>query len=103
MVHIPDFRAYWGTRDGFHQRDIARLPIEGHQAQPALNGSYTGWKGFALDLIPVSKKTEFCGDAFIAKLPTWELDERGAVYEDFPEGFVDSEFWGPMVEKMHDR
>ena len=56
-----------------------------------------------MDLIPISKETGFYGDAFIAKLPAWELDGRGAVYEGFPEGFMDSEFWAPMVEKMRDR
>ena len=79
------------------------MEVQGHQARPQLNGVYIGWKSFALDLIPISEKTGFCGDAFVAKLPLWELDEHGAVYENFPEGFVDSEFWEPMVERMHDR
>ena len=68
-----------------------------------LTGVYFGWKSFALDHIPLSEHTGFCGDAFVAKTPVWECDENGAVYEDFPIAFVRSPLLGIMVERMHDR
>ena len=82
---------------------MARMEVRGHGAKPELNGTYLGWKSFSLDLAPVSEKTGFCGNAFIVKLPLWEFDDRGKVYEDFPDGFVDSEFWEPMLQKMRDQ
>lgn len=72
------------------------------QSRPELNGIYYGWKSFALDLMPLSKHTGFCGDAFIAKTPTWEHDEHGAVYEDVPVTFLLSPLLGVALEKMHD-
>ena len=77
-----------------------RTKVDGYQAQPEFNGVYVGWKSFALDLIPISEKTGFCGDAFVAKLPFWEFDERGAVYEGFPEGFVDFGIVGADGEEV---
>ena len=55
-----------------------------------------------MDLTPVSEKTGFCGNAFVVKLPLWEFDDRGNAYEDFPEGFVDSDFLEPMLKRMRD-
>ncbi len=100
--HIPDFRPYWGTKEGFSWRDIARFEVR-DQSLPELNGVYFGWRSFALDHIPLSEHTGFCGDAFVAKTPVWEYDENGAVYEDFPIAFVRSSLLGMMLERMHDR
>ena len=100
--HIPDFRPYWGTKEGFHWRDIVQLEVR-DQLLPELNGGYFGWKSFALDHIPLSEHTGFCGDAFVAKTPVWEYDENGAVYEDFPVAFVGTPLLGIMLERMHDR
>ena len=73
------------------------------QSLPELDGIYWGWKSFALDHIPLSEHTGFCGDAFIAKRPIWERDENGALYEDFPIAFVGSPLLGRALERMHDR
>ena len=102
LVHIPDFRSSWGTGEGFHWRDVAQFEVR-DQRLPELNGLYIGWRSFAMHLIPLSEHTDFCGDAFIVKLPLWENDEYGAVYEDFPITFVQSSLYGIMLEKMHDR
>ena len=42
------------------------------QLLPELNRIYFGWKSFALDLMPLSEHTGFCGNAFIAKTLLWE-------------------------------
>ncbi|KAL8735490.1 MAG: hypothetical protein Q9181_002780 [Wetmoreana brouardii] len=102
LLHIPDFRPYWGNREGFHWRDIVRLEVS-DQTPPELNGVYWGWKSFAMDLLPKSEHTGFCGDAFIAKTPVWENDENGAVYEDVPAAFVGSAVMRAVVEKLRDR
>ena len=73
------------------------------QLLPELNGIYFGWKSFALDLMPISEHTGFCGDAFIAKTPPWENDENGAVYEDVPLAFLESPLLKVALEKLHDR
>ncbi|KAL8933826.1 MAG: hypothetical protein Q9211_005560 [Gyalolechia sp. 1 TL-2023] len=98
MVHIPDFRPYWGKEEGFGYRDIASLEVR-HDPQPELNGIYFGWKSFAMDLMPVSKHTGFCGDAFIAKTPLWENDENGAIYEDVPVAFLGSPLLGMALKQ----
>lgn len=100
--HIPDFRPYWGNKEGFRWRDIMQLEVR-DQSLPKLNGVYFGWRSFALDHVPLSEHTGFCGDAFIAKTPVWEYDENGAVYEDFPVAFVGTPRLGMMLERMHDR
>lgn len=100
--HIPDFRPYWGTKEGFRWRDIVQLEVR-DQSLPELNGVYFGWMSFALDHIPLSERTGFCGDAFVAKTPVWEYDENGAVYEDFLAAFVETPLLGMMLERMHDR
>ena len=102
LVHIPDFRVYWGKYEGISWRDIAGRTFR-DQPVKELNGFYVGWKSFALDLMPISEQTGFCGDAFIAKLPLWENDENGAVYEDIPDAFVKSQLYPEMLEAMHDR
>lgn len=100
--HIPDFRPHWGTQEGFHWRDIYQMTVEDQSLQE-LNGIYFGWKSFAMDLMPISEQTGFCGDAFVAKTPTWEFDENGTVYEDFPVAFIGSPLLHIMLERMHDR
>lgn len=102
LIHIPDFRVYWGKEDGFHWRDVAGRTFN-NQPVKEFNGFYIGWRSFAMDLIPLSEHTDFCGDAFIAKLPLWECDENGAVYEDIPDGFTESPLYPLMLEAMHDR
>lgn len=102
LRHIPDFRPYWGTQEGFRWRDIAQLEVR-DQSLLELNGVYIGWKSFALDHIPLSEHTGFCGDAFIAKTPVWESDENGAVCEDIPVTFIRSPLLGTALERMHDR
>ena len=39
--HIPDFRPYWGTKQGCCWRDIARFELR-EQSLPELNGVYFG-------------------------------------------------------------
>ena len=73
------------------------------QSLPELNDVYFGWKSFALDHIPLNKEPRFCGDAFVAKTPIWEYDEKWAVYEDFPIAFVETPLLGMMLERMHDK
>lgn len=102
LLHIPDFRPYWGKDEGFQWRDIAQKEVR-DQSPPELNGIYLGWKSFAMDLVPISQHTGFCGDAFIAKLPLWECDENGAVYEDVPTAFLRSPFLKMALENLHDR
>ena len=102
LRHIPDFRPYWGKDEGFRWRDIAQKEVR-DQLFPELNGIYLGWKSFAMDLMPVSRHTGFCGDAFIAKIPLWECDENGAVYEDVPIAFLGSPFLKMALENLHDR
>ncbi|KAI4163959.1 MAG: hypothetical protein LQ342_002456 [Letrouitia transgressa] len=89
LVHVPDLTPYWGKGEGFQWRDIARTEVR-NQNPPELNGVYFGWKSFAMDLMPISEHTGFCGDAFFAKTPFWEVDENGAVYEDVPLAFLGS-------------
>lgn len=101
LLHVPDFRPYWGDKEGFQWRDIAHLEVRDHR-QPELNGAYFAWKSFAMDLMPVSKHTGFCGDAFIAKTPIWEVDENGAVYEDVPVSFLHSPLLRQMLVKLKD-
>lgn len=72
------------------------------QSPPELNGTYLGWKSFALDVMPLSEHTGFCGDAFIAKTPVLECDENGAVYVDVPVEFIGSSLLGRALEKLHD-
>lgn len=102
LAHIPDFRPYWGKAEGFQWRDIAHLEVTDHPRQE-LNGAYWAWKSFAMDLMPISQHTGFCGDAFIARTPIWENDENGAVYEDVPVSFLNSSLYGKMLEKLQDR
>ena len=73
------------------------------QAAPELNGVYFGWKSFALDLMPLSKHTGFCGDAFFAKTPPWEYDENGALYEDVPVAFLGSSLLEAALKMLHDK
>lgn len=101
--HIPDFRPYWGDGEGFQWRDIIGMEVRDQQAAPELNGVYFGWKSFAMHLMPLSKHTGFCGDAFFAKSPLWEYDENGAVYEDVPVAFLGSSLLETALEKLHDR
>ncbi|KAL8699564.1 MAG: hypothetical protein Q9201_005931, partial [Fulgogasparrea decipioides] len=101
LLHIPDFRPYWGSREGFRWRDIARLEVT-DQPSPELNGVYWGWKSFAMDLMPKSEHTGFYGDAFIAKTPIWENDENGAVYEDVSGAFVGSAMMRALLERLRD-
>lgn len=102
MRHIPDFRPYWGKEEGFWWRDIAQMEVT-DQSLPELNGIYFGWKSFALDLMPRSEHTGFCGDAFIAKTPLWEYDENGAVYEDVPLAFLESRLLKATLENLRER
>ncbi|KAL8938111.1 MAG: hypothetical protein Q9216_004068 [Gyalolechia sp. 2 TL-2023] len=102
MVHIPDFRLYWGKEEGFQYRDIAFLEVIDH-SQPELVGKYFAWKSFAMDLMPKSKHTGFYGDAFIAKTPLWENDENGAVYEDIPVAFLASPLLDKVLKELHAR
>lgn len=102
MRHIPDFRPYWGNEEGFQWRDIGQMEVRDQLRLPELNGIYFGWKSFAMDLMPISKHTGFCGDAFIAKTPLWEYDENGAVYEDIPLTFLGSPLLKVALEKLHD-
>ena len=87
--YIPDCRSYLGTQEVCCWRDIARMEVR-DQSPPELNGVYYGWKSFALDHVPLSEYTGFCGDAFIAKTPFLGTDEHGAVYEDVPDSFITS-------------
>ena len=67
-----------------------------------LNGLYWGFKSFALDVMPISAHTGFCGDAFIAKSPAEEFDEDGwHVYEDVPAEFLGSRVMGEVLERLH--
>ena len=100
LRHIPDLRPYWGTEEGFRWRDMARMEVT-NQSPPGLNGIYFGWKRFAMDLMPVSERTGFCGDAFIAKTPLWEYDANGAVYEDVPLAFLGSPLLNKALEILH--
>ena len=103
LNHIPDFRPFWGTREGFHWRDLVQYEVTG-QSLAELNGIYWGWKSFALGHIPLSEHTGFCGDAFFAKTPAWEYGADGyAAYEDVSEDFVGSGLLGVALEKLHDR
>ncbi|KAG8525710.1 uncharacterized protein KY384_000470 [Bacidia gigantensis] len=102
LSHIPDFRRYWGDKEGFHWRDIAHLEVM-DQSLTELNGAYWGWKSFAMDLMPRSEHTGFHGDAFIAKTPIWENDENGAVYEDVPETFIGSKLMHETLQKLHEK
>ncbi|KAL9616295.1 MAG: hypothetical protein Q9160_008835 [Pyrenula sp. 1 TL-2023] len=102
LIHIPDFRPYWGNGEGFTWRDIAHYEVT-NQSPPELNGAYWGWKSFAMDLMPISEHTGFCGDAFFAKTPLWEVDENGAVYEDIPASFLRSPLLKAALGKLHDR
>lgn len=65
LSHIPDFRPYWGEREGFQWREIAQMEVRG-QSLPELNRIYFGWKNFALDHMLLSEHTVFYGDAFFA-------------------------------------
>ena len=99
--HIPDFRPYWGDKEGFRWRDVVQMEVR-DQHRSELNGIYWGWKSFALDLMPISEHTGFCGDAFISKTPLWERDENGAVYEDIPIAFLSSPLLAKALERLHD-
>ena len=101
LRHVPDFRPYWGEGEGFLCRDIAEVEVR-DQSPPVLNGLYFGWKSLALDLMPFSEYTGFCGDAFIAKTPIWERDENGAVYEDVPLAFLESRLLEVVLKRLHD-
>ena len=102
LLHIPDLRPYWGKEEGFQWRDIARMEVT-DQLLPELNGVYFGWKSFALDLMPISKHTGFCGDAFIAKTPLWEYDANGAVYEDVPLAFLGSPLLKVALKNLREK
>lgn len=101
LFHIPDFRSYWGRREGFRWRDLARVEVR-DQSPPELNGVYYGWKSFALDLMPLSEHTGFCGDAFVAKTALREFDEEAAAYEDVPLAIVGSQVLGLTLEKLRE-
>ncbi|SLM40381.1 hypothetical protein LPUS_11162 [Lasallia pustulata] len=111
--HIPDFRPYWGKNLGWQWRDVIQFTAR-DQSLPGLNGLYFGWKSFAMEMLPLSKYTGFCGDAFIVKAVAreyaedeWmeEYDEYGrARYDDvFPDAFLESPLLKMVLERLHDR
>lgn len=101
LFHIPDFRPYWGEREGFRRREVAQMEVRG-QSLPELNGIYFGWKSFDLDHMPLSEHTGFHGDAFFAKTPLWGYDKDGAVYEDVPVAFLSSPLLRLALKTLRD-
>ena len=102
LGHIPDFRPFWGKSEGYQWRDVCQIEVN-DQSNSELNGIYWGWKSFAMDFMPVSEHTGFCGNAFIAKTPNPEYDETGiTVYQDIPQAFSSSPLLRRALERLHD-
>ena len=111
LSHIPDFREYWGYREGWKWRELISFTAR-DQSLPALNGIYFGFKSFALDHLPLSEYTGFCGDAFITKATAREYqtgeymetyDEHGRVmYEDTSIAFLKSPLLQTVLERLHE-
>ena len=111
LSHVPDFREYWGYKEGWKLRDLASYTAK-DQSLPELNGVYFGFKSLALDCLPLSKYTGFCGDAFITRTKAWEYqpgeymeryDEHGrVVYEDIPITFLESSLLKLVLERLHE-
>ena len=97
---IPDFRSFWGSKDGLHWRDGIRIEITG-QSPPVLDGIYYGWKSFAFDEMPISKHTGFCGDAFFARTRDWDFNESSVAWDDVPPELLGSELLEVLIEKLH--
>ncbi|KAI0922223.1 hypothetical protein AcW1_004018 [Taiwanofungus camphoratus] len=94
LFHIPDVRAFWGSKTSWRYRDLAMITIE-NQPSTTLNGCYYGFKSFNMDELPANKHVSggIRGDAFIAKVTAEEYDEHGwATWTDVPPELLQDRF-----------
>ena len=103
--HVPDTRAFWGQAEGWRYRDLIRFDLQ--VRNPAVDGTYYGFKSFALDYLPQNKaavKWGIWGDAFITKVTDAEYGEFGwATYENVPGELLRSGLYRWVLERLAER
>jgi hypothetical protein len=81
--HIPDFRDFWLTPQGWLWRDFETFRIE-NQPQAMYNGLYVLYYSFDSESLPIhsnfpegifGRQRTFAGDAFIVKLQGSQIGE----------------------------
>ncbi|KAK4138390.1 hypothetical protein BT67DRAFT_8088 [Trichocladium antarcticum] len=95
--HVPDLRAWWGTKRAWRWRDVETFRLE-RQPLPRCDGLYVLFYSFDLDALPENvsfpqavygRERYFAGDAFAVKLKGDELnsavgEDGWAVWDDVP-------------------
>ena len=109
LSRIPDFRLYWGFKEGWNWRDLGTFPVF-KQSPPELNGLYFCFRNFALDDRPLVESRIFRGDMFIAKTASWEWEsgelmekydkDSFVIYEDILPAFLESPLMGMASERL---